>query len=419
MRVLLVVWDGGGNVPPQLLIARWLVERGHEVNVLGHRSLRDRVERTGATFMGFTNAPEGDSSRPETDLIRDWEGRTPIGALARTRDNLMYGPALGFARDVVCAAEEWTPDVVAFDYLLVGAGIGAERAGVPAATLVHTPYPLPAEGVPPFGMGLMPARGPLGRARDTVLARAFDLLLAPGLVAANAARRELGMSPLEHYSDQLHRADVALVLTSAALDFAGSAPLPPNVRYVGPVLDRRSAPEEWDPPWPDDHPDPIVLASFSTTFQDQRDLARRVLDAVGGLPVRCLLTSGPALSLDGFRIPPNVEVRAFVPHAAVLPHAGLVITHAGLGTVHAALAAGVPLLCIPDGRDQNDNAARVVARGTGQRARRKASPRRLRRLIVATLQSEAMRRNAQRMADRFADEDGAARAGHEIEALAA
>jgi MGT family glycosyltransferase len=142
-------------------------------------------------------------------------------------------------------------------------------------------------------------------------------------------------------------------------------------------LDRQSGPEDWDSPWADDHPDPLVLASFSTTFQDQRDLARRVLEALDGLRVRCLLTSGPALNLDGIRIPPNVEACGFVPHAAVLPHADLVVTHAGLGTVHAALASGVPLLCIPDGRDQNDNAARVVAAGVGRRARRKASPRRL------------------------------------------
>ncbi|MGI9021159.1 MAG: nucleotide disphospho-sugar-binding domain-containing protein [Solirubrobacterales bacterium] len=413
-----MVWDGGGNVAPQLLIARWLVERGHEVRVLGHRSLRDRIERIGAAFSGFAKAPEGDSSRPESDLIRDWEGRTPIGAFARTRDNLMFGPALEFAQDVIATAEGWPPDVIAFDYLLLGAGIGAERLGMPSAILVHTPYPLPTEGVPPFGQGLMPATRWPGRVRDKVLARGFDLLFAPGLKAANAARRELGMGPLGHYSEQLHHANVALVLTSAAFDFAGSAELPPNVRYVGPVLDRRAEPGGWDSPWPDDHPHPLVLASFSTTFQGQRDLAERVLAALDGLPVRCLLTSGPALDLGGIRIPPNVSQRRFVPHAAVLRHTDLVITHAGLGTVHAALASAVPLLCIPDGRDQNDTAARVVAAGAGLRARRKVSPRRLRQLIVAGLESEGLREHAGRMANLFAAEDGATRAGEEIEALA-
>jgi UDP:flavonoid glycosyltransferase YjiC (YdhE family) len=43
----------------------------------------------------------------------------------------------------------------------------------------------------------------------------------------------------------------------------------------------------------------------------------------------------------------------------------LVVTHGGHGTVTRSLVNGVPLLVIPMGRDQGDNAARVVARGAG------------------------------------------------------
>jgi UDP:flavonoid glycosyltransferase YjiC (YdhE family) len=43
----------------------------------------------------------------------------------------------------------------------------------------------------------------------------------------------------------------------------------------------------------------------------------------------------------------------------------LVVTHGGHGTVTRSLVNGVPLLAIPMGRDQGDNAVRVVARGTG------------------------------------------------------
>jgi UDP:flavonoid glycosyltransferase YjiC (YdhE family) len=43
----------------------------------------------------------------------------------------------------------------------------------------------------------------------------------------------------------------------------------------------------------------------------------------------------------------------------------LVVTHGGHGTVMRSLVNGVPLLVIPMGRDQADNAARVVGRGAG------------------------------------------------------
>ena len=46
-RILVVTWDGGGNVPPMLGIARELQRRGHQVRVLGHPQQREVVAATG------------------------------------------------------------------------------------------------------------------------------------------------------------------------------------------------------------------------------------------------------------------------------------------------------------------------------------------------------------------------------------
>jgi UDP:flavonoid glycosyltransferase YjiC (YdhE family) len=55
-----------------------------------------------------------------------------------------------------------------------------------------------------------------------------------------------------------------------------------------------------------------------------------------------------------------------VPHDVLLPNAAVVVTHAGLGTVLAALRHGLPLLCVPIGRDQPGNAAWVQSSGAGR-----------------------------------------------------
>ncbi|CAA9410549.1 MAG: hypothetical protein AVDCRST_MAG75-2720 [uncultured Propionibacteriaceae bacterium] len=47
-----------------------------------------------------------------------------------------------------------------------------------------------------------------------------------------------------------------------------------------------------------------------------------------------------------------------------MAEASVVITHAGHGSVLKSLAAGVPLVCVPMGRDQKDNTVtRAAARG--------------------------------------------------------
>jgi MGT family glycosyltransferase len=415
VRVLQAIWDGGGNTAPQLAIARELVGRGHEVRVLAHACQRPKVEHSGATFAGYRHAPDGDASDPATDLLRDWEAKTPLGAFARTRDRLMYGPAALFARDVIETLEQSPADVVAWDYLLVGAGVGAEHARAPSAAVIHTVYPLPREGVPPFGIGLQPARGVLGRARDAGLRTAFTQLFRPGMKALNAARHGLGLAPAETPFDQVLNADRALVLTSAAFDYDG--PTPPNVRFTGAVLDGDSPP--WESPWDAGDSRPLVVVSFSTTFMDQQGLTERVLEALGGLPVRVLMTTGPAIDGSRLSVPGNVELRDFVPHAAVLPEASLVVTHGGMGTVHAALAAGVPVVCIPHGRDQEDVAARVVFRRAGVRIGKGASAEKLRRVARETLADAGLKSGAERMAAALREEDGAAQAADELEALAA
>jgi UDP:flavonoid glycosyltransferase YjiC (YdhE family) len=71
--------------------------------------------------------------------------------------------------------------------------------------------------------------------------------------------------------------------------------------------------------------------------------------------------------------PPNVGVVQAAPHSRILSEASAVISHAGHGTVLKTLAAGVPLVCIPMGRDQRDNTVRVLRLGAGVRLNQRSS----------------------------------------------
>ena len=104
----------------------------------------------------------------------------------------------------------------------------------------------------------------------------------------------------------------------------------------------------------------------------EEELLQRAADALGRLPVRGLVTTGPAVDPAAIRAPANVSVRRWVRHADVLPYCSAVLTHGGHGTVIKALAAGVPLVVAPLGRDQPDNAARVVHAGAGLWVSKKA-----------------------------------------------
>ena len=415
MRVFQTLLAFSGNAPPQLALTRELVERGHEVRVVAHSAARARIEQTGAEFVPIRRwLPDLDITHPETDPIRDWEARTPLGAAKRMRD-APIAPLRDATRENVEMLSDWSADVIVFDWLFIAAAIAAEHAGIPAVALVHCPYPFPVRGAPPLFSGLKPMAGPVGATRDRLLNAMTTRFSAAGLPVLNDVRAEHGLTPLEDWNDQVRGVRAIYVMTAPELDFSSKAQLPPNVHYVGPAFEPFE--KEWESPWPSENADPLVLISFSTSYMNQRALAQHVLDAVAGLRVRALLTAGPALDPSQLRIPDNARSVAFLSHRTVLPQAALVITHAGWQTVNAALADGVPLVCIPDGRDQPDNAARVVVAHAGVRVGKKSSPEKLRGVISQALEDQSIKQGARAMAAALARSDGATVIANELERL--
>lgn len=387
---LFALVDGGGTVPPEVGTVRRLVERGHRVTVLAEDSMRDDVDATGATFRPWVHAPNRATRLPADDHLRDWECKNPVQLFDRVLDRQFVGPAPAYARDVLAAVGEDRPDLVVSSFFALGAMVAAEAAGLPFDVLSPNAYLFPAKGLPPVGLGLSPAAGPLGRLRDRMVGRFTLRLWNKGLDPLNQLRAQHGLEPLASFFDQVHRARRELVLTSAAFDFP--AELPDTVRYVGAVLDDPAwSAGAWSAPAGDD---PLVLVAMSSTFQDQAASLQRIVDALAMLPVRGVVTTGPALEPGAIAAPANVTVLAAAPHSEVLREAAAVITHGGHGTVVRTLAAGVPMVVMHHGRDQADNAVRVSARGAGVSVKRSASPAKIAAAVRRVLAEPSFREHA-------------------------
>jgi MGT family glycosyltransferase len=222
-----------------------------------------------------------------------------------------------------------------------------------------------------------------------------------GTRTLNRSRAELGLAPIAGVIDQFLHVDRLLVMTSASFDFP-TEHLPAHVQYVGPVLDDPTwAPVNWETPWPRDNSDPIVLVGFSSTFQNQGEVIRRCVEALSSLKVRGIVTLGEQLNVSEFASTRNVVVARSAPHQIILEQAAAIITHCGHGTAMKAMFAGVPAVCIPMGRDQNDTAARIVARGAGIRLKTKSSAARIAEAVRSVLNDPAYRNAARALGARI------------------
>ena len=394
--------DAGGSVPTFATAIRRLKARGHTVRILIDDTARSEVEAAGGIFLPWTSAPNKRNHSIEEDTVKDWEPSEPGGDLLRVLDHITIGPAAAYAADTLAELRRKPADVVVSLDLLFGPLIGAKAAGVPVvslATQVSLFVPIP--GVPPVGPGLPPATSEEDKAMAAGVAAWFASQINERLPVLNEARVKFGLHALTDGLEHPRMADMLLVATSSAFDFPAQS-LPDKLSYVGPLLDPPIWATEWISPWAFDDVRPLVLVAMSSTFQNQAPTIQALLTAAGDLPVRMLVTLGPGLDGATFDAPENAVVVASAPHDQVMRQAAVVVTHCGHGTVMRALANGCPMLCLPMGRDQNDNAARVAARGAGIRLTRDADAASLRTALVTLLDDPSFARSAKKLGEAIA-----------------
>jgi MGT family glycosyltransferase len=365
MNFLLVTIEAGGNVPPVLHLTRELVARGHQVRLLGEPCLEELAKNAGAGFTPFKEYfTKTDRNK---DMFDDWKSSK------NGFENVIFGPAEIVVRETMENLQAHPTDVLIVDVVIPAGLIAGEALNIPRVSLFHMPEYLPAPNRPPGGMGFTPGNGMLGRMRDRLLGKVFNLVFNKYLPKFNTIRKSLGLPQLKNIADVFHQADLRIIQTSTAFDFP-MMPAPANLRYSGPVLDDPDWVSPWINPWPKEDIRPLVVVSLSSTFQNQKQQIANCINALGKLDVRGLITLGPAMEAAEFSIPDNVKVIANGSHAQIFPHADCVVTHAGHGTVMRALANGVPMVCLPMGRDQGDNAAKVAYHGVGIALTAKAAP---------------------------------------------
>jgi MGT family glycosyltransferase len=401
-------------VPPALSLGAELVRRGHYVRVLGDPTIETSARSAGCAFSPWREAPHFNSITEQTAMIAALEGGNPYQAFRAAKDYAGKAMTGRFARDVISNVQESPVEAILADGL-PGIVIGAHATRRPTAALVAQTYVRPTPGLPLLGTGWSPGHGFLGKARDKVVPRVASRLLAPTLPRLNAVVERYELLPLDNVFELYDRCSRVLVMTSPSFDFTAPQ-LPGNVRYVGPQLDD----PDWaaSAKWQRQGSEPLVLVATSSIYQDQVDLLGRIAEGLRQLPVRAVLTTGRAVDPAEIQGGANVEVVQIAPHARVLREASVVVTHAGHGTVMKALAAGVPLVCIPMGRDQKDNTVRVLRLGAGIRLSKKSTPAQIAAAITEILERPQYVAAARRFAEVLAWEAAhRPRAADEAESL--
>jgi UDP:flavonoid glycosyltransferase YjiC (YdhE family) len=350
MKVLFVIFDGGGNIPPQVKVARALKNRGVDIHVLGHAGIRERIVSEGFSFEEFADGRRFDpvARRSLPAMMADF---------AKVTTDRRYGYC------TVHVARRLGVDAVVVDVVFAAAMDEVIKADIPTVAFVHCFY----------------------RAAQDIQSSPVGWL-----------QRLRGVTPL--------RADpgVLLQIVTALEDLDPMRGSPP-VRHVGVVW--QGAPKPAIPA-----STPRILVSLSTcAYAGQRRMLQNILYAIEPLAVEAIVTVGPGIDAVGLRAPANSSLHSWLDHDEVLAGASLVVGHGGHSTAMRALSFGVPLVVMPANPliDQKRVGAQLAKLGAGILLSKHADSTRIRAAIENALRDPGYREAAAGIGVRIRERDGA------------
>jgi rhamnosyltransferase subunit B len=160
---------------------------------------------------------------------------------------------------------------------------------------------------------------------------------------------------------------------------------------------------------------PIVFTQGSTAVHNSGDFYEVSIEAARRLGRRALLLGAKTITGAGS---PEVLVLPYLPYSQIFPHGVVNVHQGGSGTTGQALRAGRPMLVVPYGWDQPDNAARVERLGSGLHlSRRNYSPNAAVDALERLLRQPHFSTRAAEIATETAGEDGLTIACNAIETL--
>jgi len=153
---------------------------------------------------------------------------------------------------------------------------------------------------------------------------------------------------------------------------------------------------------------PKIYVSLGTFFNNRPKLFRKILGAFPDNSYQIIVKAGGAYDkLCTQQFQSHIMLFRNVPQTQLLPVVDMVVSHGGNNTVNETLSSGKPILVVPVGGEQGDNAAKVEYLGVGLRADMRRSTSKKIRMKVGRMREEPdFREQASKAADAIAQTDG-------------
>ena len=369
-RIVFATVGSLGDLFPFLAVGQELRRRGHQVTIATHAIHQLAVEQAGLLFADASGMPEPEDRQAfVAQAFHPWRGpHFVVHDIAALDVRASYDKLL----PVCVEADVLVTSTLAFAAQIIGEQRSANgRLRWLSAVLAPAGF-LSATDPPATGIGWLDGFVRRSPRRGRWLARIARRITHPWTAPVRDFRRQFGLPEQSPLGDPFHRGQHApqgvLALFSPLfgtpqVDWPPRTVITGTARYAQP-----SAPDPGLLAFLDAGPAPLVFTLGSAAVHIGVRFLRESAMAARQLDQRAVLLTGspdmrPELSPN---LPATIHCVDYAPHAEVFPRACVIIHHGGIGTSSEALRAGRPMLVVPHGFDQPDNAARLQRLGVAE-----------------------------------------------------
>ena len=325
-----------GHTNPTLGLVKALTEAGHQVWYFSFEKFREKIEKTGAAFIGC----DGYDFEMEDKENADRVGKDKVFAT-----ELLVSSTLALDEMTTRVIGEIRPDVVVSDSVAFWGKLAAMKHGLPYVSSTTT-----------FAFNRYSAK----YMQESVWDIARMLMAMPRINRQLNRLREKGY-PVKSLLDIVQNDnDTNTIVYTSKYFQPCSDTFSDKYHFIGPSIRPVTEPVKKTS-------DKTIYISMGTVNQN-REFYRNCINVLASTGWQVIISMGT--NTDHFDdLPENIQVYESVDQMAVLSIADAFITHCGMNSASEGLYFGVPLVLFPQTPEQDAVARRTEELGAGIRLR--------------------------------------------------
>lgn len=325
-----------GHTNPTLGVVRELIARGHQIWYYSFELMRQKIEATGASFIACDDF-DAERKLDKKDAAR-------VGADLAFSTKLLVDTTLALDETVCRHMAEIKPDCIVADSMAVWGKAAAMKLNIPFVSSTTT-----------FAFNQHSSKLMKQSGRELVKL----LWSMPGLNREMKRLRKRGY-PVKSVLDIISNDNDTHTIVYTSPEFQPCAEtFSDKYAFVGPSI--RPAETEFEKTG-----DKLVYISMGTVNNDMLPLYRNCIEALKDSGHQILISAGETADIAALgKLPENVAVYPRVDQMAVLQKADVFISHCGMNSVSESLYYSVPLVLLPQTKEQQAVALRTAELGAG------------------------------------------------------